>query len=485
MQSRLLQSRSALIDRIALQLEYGQHFINIVGQSGLGKSYLLESFITDKYPEFNKAFIQVTASQTDQDLMHRLLEHSFRAPLVDHTLSLSENFQLIHQQQPSGPCLWVLDGGRHLSEEFIEQIRRVIQHSGELVYVLVGSQQAGIIPGALDIHLEPLPRHECKQLMQWYFKNLPLDEDPVFNAFIESTKGNPALLLSWQPKEQSLDLQVKPKTNWLWHFIGLALVLTLLAIGLLYKTELEALLPKQDNSPLPALVLPSPVPVQDKQTDSTTADDIATSTLINEQATLNAPVSTSPETEATADPLKTVVRNDIGGILAELEAVPDKPVAWPVSADTSNVTALVTEALELQNMQSDTAVQTTANKVTQLDEPLGETPQAELATSGQVHALDDSAWFLALAASDWTIQVMAVKDVKDAQSFLASYPELAAKVYPALRNGAWWYVVTVGEHRALSEAKEARNKLPEAVLKNQPFYKKLSQIQEEIRASTR
>jgi septal ring-binding cell division protein DamX len=37
----------------------------------------------------------------------------------------------------------------------------------------------------------------------------------------------------------------------------------------------------------------------------------------------------------------------------------------------------------------------------------------------------------------------------------------------------------------LNEAKDARSKLPEAVLKNQPFFKKLSQIQEEIRASTR
>jgi DamX protein len=477
MQSRLLQSRSALIDRIALQLEYGQQFINIVGQSGLGKSYLLESFITDKYPEFNKAFIQVTASQTDQDLMHRLLDHSFRAPLVDHTLSLFENFQLIHQQQPSGPCLWVLDGGRHLSDEFIEQIHRVIKHSGELIYVLVGSQQAGIIPGALDIHLEPLPKHECKQLMQWYFKNLPLDEDPVFNAFIESTKGNPALLLSWQPKEQSLDLQAKPKTNWLWHFVGLALVLTLLAVGLLYKTELESLLPKQDNSPEPALVLPSLIPDESEQTEA--------SKPVDEQPNLNTVISTSVAMDIHAEELNAAVRNDVGGILAELEGVPNQTQGKPVSDDSSAVNALVTKALEQNNTQSETQLQEGASSVIQQEIPSEQGVQTELPTAEHRHALNDSEWFLALAASDWTIQVMAVKDEKDAQSFLDSNPELAAKVYPALRNGAWWYVVTVGEHRTLSEAKEARGKLPEAVLKNQPFYKKLSQIQEEIRASTR
>lgn len=483
MQSRLLQSRSALIDRIALQLEYGQQFINIVGQSGLGKSYLLESFITDKYPEFNKAFIQVTANQTDQDLMHSLLDHSFRAPLVDHTLPLFENFQLIHQQQPSGPCLWVLDGGRHLSEEFIEQIHRVIQHSGELVYVLVGSQQAGIIPGALDIHLEPLPTHECKQLMQWYFKNLPLDEDPVFNAFIESTKGNPALLLSWQPKEQSLDLQAKPRTSWLWHFVGLALVLTSLAVGLLYQKELASLLPKQDDSPEPAVVLPNVSQNQAAPLAAEVVDELA------------APISATPPTAQSEAPvesqaqvitenLNASVRNDVGGILADLENSADVSASQKTAEDSplqQSLTKDVSEPLIIESV----IMEQPPISAPVVQHNSGQGSQTIAEQQPQVHALNDSAWFLALAATDWTVQVMAVTDIKDAQSFINSYPNLAAKVYPALRNGSWWYVVTVGEHRTLNEAKDARSKLPEAVLKNQPFFKKLSQIQEEIRASTR
>ena len=46
MQAQILPSRAALVDRIALQFEYGQNLIVLLGTSGLGKSYMLETFIT-------------------------------------------------------------------------------------------------------------------------------------------------------------------------------------------------------------------------------------------------------------------------------------------------------------------------------------------------------------------------------------------------------------------------------------------------------
>ena len=87
MQSQILPSRAALVDRIALQFEYGQNLIVLLGTSGLGKSYLLETFITDKYNDFNKAFVQVGAQMTDVQLMTQLLEQSFNAPLIDNSSS--------------------------------------------------------------------------------------------------------------------------------------------------------------------------------------------------------------------------------------------------------------------------------------------------------------------------------------------------------------------------------------------------------------
>ncbi|RXE96271.1 ATP-binding protein [Pseudoalteromonas phenolica] len=169
MQSQILPSRAALVDRIAMQFEYGQNLIALVGPSGLGKSYLAETLITEKYPEFNKAYIQVTAQMTDAELMTQLLQNSFRAPLVDQTHSLSENFFQLFQSQPCGPCFWVLDGARHLSDETIEQLRILSAKSPVELFILVTAQAPRMLPNALDIHLERLSLSESKQLMAMFF----------------------------------------------------------------------------------------------------------------------------------------------------------------------------------------------------------------------------------------------------------------------------------------------------------------------------
>ncbi|WMN58820.1 SPOR domain-containing protein [Pseudoalteromonas xiamenensis] len=480
MQSQLLPSRAALIDRIALQLEYGQQIINVVGQSGLGKSYLLESFITDKYPEFNKAFVQVSATLTDNELMHALLEHSFRAPLVDHNLSLYENFQLLHQHAPCGPCLWILDGGRHLSDEIIEQLNRLVKTSNETIYILIGSQQANMIVGALDIHLEPLTWHESKQLMQWYFKNLPMDEDPIFQTFIESSRGNPALLLSWKPEEQSTNLREKKPSNWHWHFLVLTIVLAVLAVGLLYKKELVTLLPDEQVVDVPELVLPPPQ--LNEQPTNEVVEAPATTSNINSSIELDKS-SDSVDTADSAMVLNTTVKNDVQSILSDLEPIVTQPAE--VNKDTE-LPQIAKQTVKSPIDHSGVLEEKTDDQKTELVVVMPDT-NATISEEPKlsIHSIDDSSWYVALESSAWTIQVMAVTDDKDAQAFRDEFPNLNAKVYPALRKGTWWYVVTVGQYANIAEAKSARQELPENVLKNQPFYKKVSQIQEEIRASSR
>ena len=140
MQSQILPSRAALVDRIALQFEYGQNLIVLLGTSGLGKSYLLETFITDKYNDFNKAFVQVGAQMTDVQLMTQLLEQSFNAPLIDHNLSLSQNYYQLAKQQQCGACLWVIDGGRHLSDELIAELELLSKSAPNVLYIMIASQ---------------------------------------------------------------------------------------------------------------------------------------------------------------------------------------------------------------------------------------------------------------------------------------------------------------------------------------------------------
>ena len=435
MQSQILPSRAALVDRIALQFEYGQNLIVLLGTSGLGKSYLLETFITDKYNDFNKAFVQSSAKLTDVQLMSDLLEQSFNNPLVDHNLSLSENFyQLLNQQQP-GSCLWVIDGGRHLSEEFLVELELLAKNSPITLYIMIASAAKLPVEHAVEIHLERLPLHESKQLMGWYFEKLPHDEDPVFQAFLAEANGNPSLLLAWQQDEYIADVKVKDKVSWRVHLLVLMLLIMFLIIGLLYKSDMSDWWQKHyeqgtievDSTAIPVSQAIAPIP------DTVTKEKVA-------------------DIKPTAEGER---KNDISAIMQSLNA--GNEINEPISSDT-----LIK------------------------DEPVKELVQSKVnnevdASSVQLPINEVSSWYSKQNDSNTVIQLLAVTQKQVVDDFIEQYAlQLTAYTYQTQRNGKTWWVVTTGSFTSMNDAQQGMKNLPASILKNKPFYKKISKIKQEI-----
>ena len=435
MQSQILPSRAALVDRIALQFEYGQNLIVLLGTSGLGKSYLLETFITDKYNDFNKAFVQSSAKLTDAQLMSDLLEQSFNNPLVDHNLSLSENFyQLLNQQQP-GSCLWVIDGGRHLSEEFLVELELLAKNSPITLYIMIASAAKLPVEHAVEIHLERLPLHESKQLMGWYFEKLPHDEDPVFQAFLAEANGNPSLLLAWQQDEYIADVKVKDKVSWRVHLLVLMLLIMFLIIGLLYKSDMSDWWQKHyeqgtievDSTAIPVSQAIAPIP------DTVTKEKVA-------------------DIKPTAEGER---KNDISAIMQSLNA--GSEINKPISSNT-----LIK------------------------DEPVKELVQSKVntevnASAEQLPINDASSWYSKQNDSNTVIQLLAVTQKQVVDDFIEQYAlQLTAYTYQTQRNGKTWWVVTTGSFTSMNDAQQGMKNLPASILKNKPFYKKISKIKQEI-----
>lgn len=441
MQSQILPSRSALVDRIALQFEYGQNLIVLLGPSGLGKSYLLETFITDKYSDFNKAFVQLSARMTDAQLMSELLEQSFRSPLIDQNLSLSENFYQLAKQQNCGPCLWVLDGGRHLSDEMVQELTTLAKQSPTTLYILLASQSVGQFQSSVEIHLEALSMAESKQLMQCYFEDLPYDEDPVFQTFLQEAHGNPSLLLAWQPTQHTAKVTVADKVSWRVHLIALLVIIMLLIIGFLYQSDMtrwwqdfyqpQAEPPVATAIPVDSLKQPATEPAP--PTDSSAVADA--DTQLAEQQTQ--PEQVQPLIDNSAQ------ENNIAAILDSLA-----PAAEPVDVATS---------------LADDVIEPDVSNVAEAILPV------------------DNRWYLQQSDEQLVIQLLAVTQQKIAEQYAVEQGlQPLAKVYQTRRNGKLWWLVTYGSYDNLKSAKEALSKLPEAVRKNQPFYKKISKIKQEI-----
>lgn len=446
MQSQILPSRAALVDRIALQFEYGQNLIVLLGTSGLGKSYLLETFITDKYNDFNKAFVQSSAKLTDAQLMSDLLEQSFNNPLVDHNLSLSENFyQLLSQQQP-GSCLWVIDGGRHLSEEFLIELELLAKNSPITLYIMIASAAKLPVEHAVEIHLERLSLHESKQLMGWYFEKLPHDEDPVFQAFLAEANGNPNLLLAWQQDEYVADIKVKDKVSWRVHLLVLMLLIMFLIIGLLYKSDMSDWWQKHYEQGT-IEVDSTAIPVSQITAPSTFEDNTASITDIS--AETSAKQSEQPNVELQST-------NDIPAIMQSLSA----------GSQENNSTS--------------------SNSLLE-DEPVEEFVEARQTSTGadespvQLPINEASAWYSQQNDSNTVIQLLAVTQKQVVDDFIEQHAlQLTAYTYQTQRNGKTWWVVTTGSFTSMNDAQQGMKKLPSSILKNKPFYKKISKIKQEI-----
>ena len=439
MQSQILPSRAALVDRIALQFEYGQNLIVLLGTSGLGKSYMLETFITDKYNDFNKAFVQVSAQMTDAQLMSELLEQSFNSPLIDHNLSLPENYYQLLQQQPCGPCLWVLDGGRQLSDEMLIELELLSKNSPNTLYIIIASQSKLPLNNAVEIYLEPLTLRESKMLLQWYFSDLPYDEDPVFSTFLAEAHGNPSLLLAWQPSEHIADIIVKDKVSWRLHLLILMLLIMLLIIGLLYKSDMTQWWQQY---------------YQQEETQV---------------------VNTAISVEQVSEPV--IKKNDSVASLNK-----PKVVEQPIKLERehiNDVPAIMQSLTESANSVNVLDSDSTNNKSSVLSDVKSEALKVN--TAEQTQSSQDNIWYMQQTDTNSVIQLLAVTQQEVSDSFIAQFNlQQQTHTYQTKRNNKIWWVVTFGSFGSINEAKSAMDTLSAGVKKNKPFYKKISKIKQEI-----
>ncbi|MBH0060131.1 MULTISPECIES: AAA family ATPase [Pseudoalteromonas] len=442
MQSQILPSRAALVDRIALQFEYGQNLIVLLGTSGLGKSYMLETFITDKYNDFNKAFVQVSAQMTDAQLMSELLEQSFNSPLIDHNLSLPENYYQLLQQQPCGPCLWVLDGGRQLSDEMLIELELLSKNSPNTLYIIIASQSKLALNNAVEIYLEPLTLRESKMLLQWYFTDLPYDEDPVFSTFLAEAHGNPSLLLAWQPSEHIADIIVKDKVSWRLHLLILMLLIMLLIIGLLYKSDMTQWWQQY---------------YQQEETQV---------------------VNTAISIEQVSEPA--IKKNDSIINLNELEVVePDIKAERVHINDVPAIMQSLTEPGNTVNVLDNDVDDSTNNKSSVSSDVKSEALKVN--TAEQTQSSQDNIWYMQQIDTNSVIQLLAVTQQEVSDNFIAQFNlQQQTHTYQTKRNNKIWWVVTFGSFESINEAKSAMDTLSAEVRKNKPFYKKISKIKQEI-----
>ena len=518
MQVQILPSRQKLVDRIELQYEYGQSIVALLGGPGLGKSYILESFVTDKYSEFNKIYLQLTVKTTVQQVISQLLEQTFSQPLIDFTHSLSENYLNLNQQQASKNTVIVIDNAQFLSEELIQEIEYLTQISESTFYVLTASTSKIQFKNSANIFFEALSFDESIELMSMYFSQLPNKHEPVFKAFVESAQGNPSLLLSWDSSNLVVEVK-KSKHGFMLLCLAFVFFMTL-ALSYLFEhlsqtNQIESLrqlgeqnkeqsivVDKQEkndvkeislnieNSRLDNLstqVLESNRQVAKKEKnvvkgisqniEDTKLDNLTIEVLEKSNQPDKLIVITKEEKQ-NSDAIK-LVKDKLAVVstISKLEQFDDLKVNSKTSSATPNKIAE-----SLNNTQRTPSAETVKVEETKVEsQPLASSMIKEAALTPLVIYKDyDNTWFMQQSDSLVMLQLIGISQENFINNFIASHDLNNIKVYKSKRYGGDWWVVTVGPFRDVAQSQTYKNALSAQLKQLQPFSKTIKAIKTEI-----
>jgi len=508
MQVKILPSRQALVDRIELQYEYGQSIVTLLGGPGLGKSYILESFVTDKYAEFNKIYLQLTLKTTDQQVISQLLEQTFSQPLIDFTHSLSENYLNLNDQQPSKNTVIVIDNAQFLSEELTQEIEYLTQIAESTFFVLTASTSKIHFQNSANIYFEALSFDESIELMSMYFSQLPNKHEPVFKAFVQSAQGNPSLLLSWD-SNSAIEEKKKGKHGFMLMCLAFVVLMTL-ALSYLFEylsqsNQIENLrelnvqniaqssqLDTQEISDVKDIAakikhnqldnLPVQVLDENRQADKLMAISEADKKQNNEIIT---PIKEKNEViESTENTMQKVVISTI----SKSEQFDDvkqnsktnlKPNLKTSSATPNNIAESLnntkiapTKYTEL--ITNDTVVKTQSQpqKKIIVNDPI--------LTPPVIYKDYDNAWFMHQSDSLVMLQLIAVSQENLINNFISTHNLNNIKIYKSKRYGGDWWVLTVGPFKDVPQSQAYKNALSTQLKQLQPFSKAIKAIKTEI-----
>lgn len=458
MQAKILPSRQALVDRIELQYEYGQPIICLLGQSGIGKSYLLESFVSEKYQNHIKSYVQLTAKMTDISVMNSVLEQCFSSPLIDQTLSFSENFNELFQVGEGKDILIVLDNVHHCSDLLLNEFELVAKQHSQYVKLLLAANKPLSLSSVTNIHLEPISSDESRQFLTMYYDDLPHRYDPVFLSFLESAHGNPTLLLAWQDfQNQQTETENPSKKRFYLIVISLLVVIFIVISASFYVLVLDKQKPRvpeikeQDFNP-ESLVLSTDkladISALVEQGDEKETDLIQASvTEVNELLQLKTDnLSNKQEPRTSIEP---AIKNSTQAILSDLIVDEPKLVEAP-----------------------DIGKEVSPNK--QIDDTVLGNAAPSLAVA------NDNRWFIEQSKQLVMLQLIAVSDEETLQQFLMNHSLNQVRIYQTQRNNAPWWVVTIGPYQNIAQSQQAKLQLEASLLALAPFSKTIKTIQAEI-----
>ncbi len=484
-----LDSQTELLERLRLLTNFGSNLIAINGADGYGKTWLAQRYL------------EVGASNKNQCLLfcHRNQDDLQRRILI---LSQLVSDALFNQHEPLGDTLErilgdeacdiviVVDDAHLLSETLISELWMLVlqaqvrpnwainvllfTQSGHLEGILSRiSYGQAIKPMELDIDV--LSEVEARRFFESLVVRYVDDslEKRVRNAFkkVDPTPGDIMALGDMNVEKRIIVRSIVAKpVNIALVILGLVL---LAAVGYWWMfsqpnpdDRAQNITRTVEQTAIPTLTEPkSDVSLSSVTDDS--ANSIS-SDAIDDSDSLPPPVTEEVATVGVDDKhQRVVIESDVVDALLE-----DKPEIDNIQ-DAEALTQAKTQ--DDSDSMSIAVVEPDDSASIPLVESQPDTSEPVVKFSFAREEL------MGLSPRSYTLQLAATTTLEDVQLFLDKHQlNNKVRIYPTLRSGTEWYIVTYRDYPTIQQARDAIETLPVSLKSLGPWAKSLGQVQREI-----
>ena len=526
MEQGILPSRKELLTRIELVCDLDSSLISVTGDSGIGKSALLEFFIEHHCHDLKKCFVGAQPDIAPYQVRESILSQLIPGSTYDSHLSLAQNLATLAPEK-AFKGIFILDNAEYIADEVFYDLIDLMddgRYQFSVIYAQARdeSRQADLNArkALIEIHPEPLDIAESKLLLQFYFGDMTGVDKSQVKQFIIDAEGIPANLLKWQqggvnqnaakkkPKQKAKVQDSSPlealsgemssgagkstsNNAKLMFIVAGGFLLTVVAVAAWYfkpasqqdiKAELRAKVEKQNK-------LSAQQDGTGAEQDETGAqEDSSESKADSNKSELNA-----EDDKTNLDELLVEKWDDNRQVKPEhqfdspedknaeeskvIEVIDLEERSKDETADTKQPAEQTSDSVDSKAVQTPTTqVLTTQAPAKQVPAKQEQTTQAQSANK-----LMDNEWFLAQAATSAMVQLAGLSDKSVLNRYLQRHQLTdKARIYQSIRNGKPWYVVTLGPYADMNEARSAIGQLSQALQDSRPWAKSIKAIQSEI-----
>ncbi len=513
-----LDTQTDLLERLRLLTNYGSNFVTVGGAYGAGKTWLAQRYLEAWAQDKNQALLMCHSSQDDLARRSLILNQLLSDPLFSPSDNLVDSFSRLMANESCNIVI-AIDDAHLLSETLLSELWMLVLEAQNTpkwdVSVVMFAQEKTLEPlltrlsygqehKPIDLEIEPLSRDDADRFFEQLVIRYVEDnmEKRVRNAYRKAGRlPGEIMALGEQKPEKRIVIRSIVGSPFKITVLVL-LLLALIAAGywwMLTQQTSAQQKAQQIESNLEQTAIPTldTTPLANQSGDAnnlaaTSSNDGA----VDDSAALPPDVTsntTSVDSQGQGEQ-RVVITSDVVDALLD-----GKPEEVDTSAIGQAIDAAKLQAApQVASQPSTSSAQSASAAPTATPAPVnapstnsndGKAPASAPAnTSSSEKAPDTVVKFSftrdelkAFSPRSYTLQLAALSSVAEVQQFLDRYKvKDSIYIYPTVRNGVNWYIVSYGNFPTIQVARDAVNKLPADVQKLEPWAKSLSQVHREI-----